>query len=88
MNSCFKSEDLPTRNQIINSRTSAILAKDRTLFNGQPVVAVVGVSANAAEDGAERVDIEYELIESVVNLENALDPEGPIIFPNPGCSSK
>ena len=50
----FRAEDLPSRNQVINSRTSAILAKERVLFNGQPVVAVAGETVQAAEDVQKR----------------------------------
>ncbi len=50
----FRAEDLPCGNKVINSRTSAVLAKKRVLFNGQPVVAVAGESIQAAEDGAEK----------------------------------
>src|SRR5687768_17494393 len=51
-------QDLPTRDKLIASRNTAILAKDEVLFRGQPVVAVVGETADAAQDGAELVTIE------------------------------
>ena len=77
----FRAEDLPSRNQVINSRTSAILAKERVLFNGQPVVAVAGETVQAAEDGAERVEIEYELLDPVLDLEAAVLPDSNVIWP-------
>ena len=77
----FRAEDLPSRNQVINSRTSAILAKERVLFNGQPVVAVAGETVQAAEDGAEKVEIEYELLDPVLDLETAVLPDSNVIWP-------
>src|SRR5689334_21816864 len=43
-------QDLPTRDRAINSRHSAVLAKDKVFFRGQPVVVVVGESESAAQD--------------------------------------
>jgi CO/xanthine dehydrogenase Mo-binding subunit len=77
----FRAEDLPCGTKVINSRTSAVLAKKRVLFNGQPVVAVAGESIQAAEDGAEKVKVEYELLDPVIDLEEAVRPEGPVIWP-------
>src|SRR4051812_39857037 len=37
-------EDLRTRDRAMNSRHSAVLARDRVLFRGQPIVAVVAES--------------------------------------------
>ena len=39
------------------------------------------MNANAAEDGAERVEVLYEPIEPVIDLITASDPDGPIIWP-------
>ncbi|MDP7316567.1 MAG: xanthine dehydrogenase family protein molybdopterin-binding subunit, partial [SAR324 cluster bacterium] len=43
-------EDLPTRDQVISSRMSSVLAREKVLFEGQPVVAVVGETITAAQD--------------------------------------
>ncbi len=75
-------EDLPSRDQAINSRSSAILARDRVLFNGQPVVAVVGETPSAAQDGAEKVQVEYEPLEPVVDPEKALLESSMEIWPD------
>jgi CO/xanthine dehydrogenase Mo-binding subunit len=61
-------DDLPTRGKVINSRSSAVLAKDVVLFAGQPVVAVVARTAELASDAAALVDIEYEELPTVPNM--------------------
>ena len=74
-------QDLPSRDRAINSRHSAILAKEKVLFRGQPVVVVVGESEAAAQDGADAVTIDYEPLPAVVDLEAALAPDAPVIWP-------
>ncbi len=75
-------EDLPTRERAINSRPSAVLAKDRVLFRGQPVVVVVGETEEAARDGADAVEIEYEPLPAVVDMVKALADGAPVIWPD------
>ncbi|MBA2643764.1 MAG: xanthine dehydrogenase family protein molybdopterin-binding subunit [Actinobacteria bacterium] len=55
-------------------RTSEPLAREEVVFAGQPVAIVVGESEAAAEDGAETVLVEYEPLEAVVDLEEAMQP--------------
>ncbi|MAU06475.1 MAG: xanthine dehydrogenase [Deltaproteobacteria bacterium] len=74
-------EDLPTRDQVISSRMSAVLAKEKVLFEGQPVVAVVGETVAAAQDGVEALEVAYELLPAIPNLDAALSPESPILWP-------
>lgn len=74
--------DLITKDRTIASRTSAILAKGYVLWCGQPVVAVVAESEASARDAAEHVMIEYEVLPAVVDIEEAMKPEAPIIWPH------
>lgn len=75
-------QDLQTRDKPINSRHSAVLAQDRVLFRGQPVVAVVAESEQEAQDAAEAVLIDYEPLPTVVDPELALAADAPVIWPN------
>ncbi|HWQ11732.1 MAG TPA: xanthine dehydrogenase family protein molybdopterin-binding subunit [Roseiflexaceae bacterium] len=75
-------EDLPTRERVINSRHSAVLAREKVLFRGQPVVAVLGETEAAARDAADAVLVEYEPLEPVVELTRALAEDAPAIWPD------
>ncbi|MBF0280849.1 MAG: xanthine dehydrogenase family protein molybdopterin-binding subunit [SAR324 cluster bacterium] len=75
-------QDLITKDKVISSRNSAILAKDEVLFCGQPVVAVVAESEVAAQDGAELVFIDYEPLQTVVDMEKAVSADSPSTWPN------
>ena len=74
--------DLVTGKRTITSRSNAILAKERVLFVGQPVVAVVAETEAAAEDGAARVRISYESLPAVSDLSAAAAPDAPVIWPD------
>ena len=75
-------QDLPTRDRAINSRHSAVLARERVLFRGQPVVAVVAESEHAAQDGADAVLIDYEPLPAVMDPLEALAADAPVIWPD------
>ncbi len=74
-------QDLPTKDRVMASRNSAILAKERVLFRGQPVAVVVGETPAAAQDGADAVVIEYEPLPAVVDMLEATALDAPLVWP-------
>lgn len=60
------------------------LAVDRVCWQGEPVVAVVAQNRHLAEDAAQYVEIDYEELPVVVDMEKALDPGAPVIHPDLG----
>lgn len=77
----FTAADLPTRDRVMASRNSAVLAKERVLFRGQPVAVVVGETPAAAQDAADAVVIEYEPLPVVADMLQAMAPTAPLIWP-------
>ncbi len=75
-------DDLPTRDKVINTRNNAILAKERTLWVGQPVAVVVAETAEAAADAAEQVLVDYQPGAVVTSVEEAIRPDAPTVWPN------
>jgi len=73
--------DLPTRDKVIASRNSAILAKEKVLWRGQPVAVVVAETDNAAADAAELVLVDYQPLPAAVDVLKAMLPDAPIIWP-------
>jgi CO/xanthine dehydrogenase Mo-binding subunit len=59
-----------------------VLATDRVLFRGHPVVVVVAESEAAARDGADAVLIDYEPLPAIVDMVAAAEPGSPVIWPN------
>lgn len=58
------------------------LAVDRVRMIGDRVAAVAAESKAAADEAARLVEVEYEEL-PLVTLENALDPDAPILHPDP-----
>jgi CO/xanthine dehydrogenase Mo-binding subunit len=54
------------------------LARDEVVYAGQPVAVVVAESEALAEDGVERVEVELESREPVLDLERATAPGAPL----------
>lgn len=74
--------DLPTRDRVIASRNSAVLAKERVLFRGQPVAVVIGETPAAAQDGTDAVAIDYEPLPVVADMLQAMAPDASLIWPD------
>ncbi|MEZ4606951.1 MAG: molybdopterin cofactor-binding domain-containing protein, partial [Deinococcales bacterium] len=77
----LEAKDLRTYKKPIVSRNSAILAKDKVLFAGQPVVVVVAESEAIAEDACLLIHVDYEPLPVVVHLEEAIKASSPLVWP-------
>ena len=56
------------------------MAKGKVVFAGQPVAAVAAITPFVAEEALSLIDIEYEPLPSVIDAEEAMRPEAPVIF--------
>ncbi len=56
-----------------------ILAKDRVRYVGDPVLAIIAVTSNLAEEAADLIEIEYEEINSVTSINQAIEKDAPVI---------
>jgi 2-furoyl-CoA dehydrogenase large subunit len=62
------------------------LAIDRVRFVGEPVAVVVAADRYLAEDAAELVEVDYEPLPPVVNVEEALKPDSSMLH-HEACSN-
>ena len=62
----------PVKGIVFNPRTQVPLAKGKVRFVGEPVAVVVAASRYQAEDAAEQIFMDVELLPAVVDLEQAL----------------
>ncbi len=69
----------PIADLVFNPRTQVPLAKGKVRHVGEPIALVIAESRYLAEDAAERIVVEYELLPAVVDLEQALSPTAPLI---------
>ncbi|MCY3976678.1 MAG: xanthine dehydrogenase family protein molybdopterin-binding subunit [Chloroflexi bacterium] len=72
-------DDLPAVTP--SSRARLMLARDRVIFVGQPVAIVLADNAAAAADGAELVEVEYEPLEAVTSMDEAVAEGANIVWP-------
>ncbi len=56
------------------------LATDKVRFVGEPVAAVVADSRYAAEDALELIEVDYEELPAVVDVEQALSEDAPRLY--------
>jgi carbon-monoxide dehydrogenase large subunit len=62
------------------------LAVERVLAVGEPVAVVLALDAYRAADGADLVDVDYEVLAAVVDPMTALAPGAPLVHPDLGSN--
>ena len=63
----------------LSSDTQAVLATDKVRFQGQEIAAVIANDRYVAQDAAERIQVEYEELEPIVNPQRSLEDDAPLI---------
>ena len=74
--------DLPSHERPIVSRTSAVLARDRVVFAGQPVAMVVAEDEGTAQDAVQAIQVEYEPLPPALDANEAMAEGAPIVWPD------
>jgi len=63
------------------SKDHPIIALDRAIFSGQPVAAVAAVDRATAEEALTRINVEYEELPAVIEVEEAMADGAPLVHP-------
>ena len=58
----------------------AILAQDKVLYLGHPVAAVAATDPHIAEDALELIEVEYEELPPVLDVQEAMSDAAPVLF--------
>lgn len=69
----------PIKDLLFREATQVPLAKDKVRHLGEPIAMVVAESRYIAEDAAEDIVVDFELLPAVTSLERALQPGAPRI---------
>lgn len=56
-----------------------ILASDKIVFKGQPIAAVAALNIHAAEEAVELIEVDYEVLPAVTNVQEAMKDNAPIL---------
>lgn len=59
-----------------------ILARDKVLYEGHAIAAVAAVDARTAEQALKLIDIEYEVLPHVIDVQQAMEPDAPVLHEN------
>ncbi|AJY76162.1 xanthine dehydrogenase family protein molybdopterin-binding subunit [Paenibacillus beijingensis] len=62
------------------------LAKDRVRYVGDPIAVVVAANRYVAEDAADLIKVEYEVLPALTDVYQSLRPEAPLIHPLAGSN--
>jgi CO/xanthine dehydrogenase Mo-binding subunit len=61
-----------------------VLARDQVRYQGEPVAAVAAESEELAAEACELVEVEYEPLPAVLDVEEAIRPGAPLVHPDLG----
>jgi CO/xanthine dehydrogenase Mo-binding subunit len=76
----FIAQDIPGKNLIgIINKDQPVLAPGRVRCVGEAVALVAATTAEAAEEGAAKVAVKYEVLPSITRPEDALLPDAPLL---------
>src|SRR5262245_60862697 len=75
------SEFIPAGEMMINYRDVVrnVMAREKALYEGHAVAAVAATSAQIAKEALRRIKIEYEVLPHVVEVEDAMRPDAPLL---------
>ncbi|MGD8586169.1 MAG: xanthine dehydrogenase family protein molybdopterin-binding subunit, partial [Chloroflexota bacterium] len=76
----------PIEGLVFHERTHPILAKGKVRYVGEPVAIVIAENRYLAEDAVAFVDVDYDPLPAVVDLEKALESDATLIHEDVGSN--
>jgi len=70
--------DLATMPTLMDD-TQEVLVREKVKFQSQEVAAVIATDRYAAKDGADQVDVSYDSLDPVVDAEDAMQDDTPVV---------
>ena len=80
-------QDMPGANKADASRgtqmaSDNLLARTKVLYKGHPVAAVAAVNQHVAESALNQIKVEYEVLQAVMTVEQAISDDAPLLHEN------
>ncbi|MGC2523948.1 MAG: xanthine dehydrogenase family protein molybdopterin-binding subunit [Stellaceae bacterium] len=60
--------------------TRNIMAREKALYEGHPVAAIAAISKSVAEEAAALIEIDYEVLPHVIDVDEAMAADAPLLF--------
>ena len=58
-----------------------VMASGKAVYRGHPVAAVAATSLNLAQEAADLIEVEYEKLQPILEIEEAMSPDSEVIHP-------
>ncbi|MDR7434600.1 MAG: aerobic carbon-monoxide dehydrogenase large subunit [Armatimonadota bacterium] len=71
---------------LIHHKTQYALAPDKVRHVGEPIAVVIAENRYVAEDALELIEVEYDPLPPVVDLEQAIQPDAPLVHEDAGTN--
>ena len=62
--------------------TRNVMAREKALYEGHAVAAVAAISPAIAEQALRLIDVDYEVLPHVIDVDAAMQPDAPLLFDN------
>ncbi len=56
-----------------------VMAREKALFHGHPVAAVAAINEEVAAEACRLIEVDYEVLPHVIEIEDAIRPDAPIL---------
>ena len=75
------SEFVPAGEMLVNYRDIVrnVMAREKVLYEGHPVAAVAAISERAAKEALDLIEVGYEVLPHVMDVEEAMAPDAPLL---------
>src|SRR5689334_17174179 len=60
--------------------TRNVMAREKALYEGHAVAAIAAISKSVAEEAALLIEIDYEVLPHVIDVDEAMKPDAPLLF--------
>ena len=62
--------------------TRNIMAREKVLYEGHAVAAVAATSKAIADQALALIEVDYEVLPHVIDVDEAMKPDAPLLFPD------
>jgi len=75
----YNKEELGGEYTSLKFASDHMMASDKVLFKGHPVAAVAAVNAHVAESAMALIEVDYEVLDAVIDVREAMKDNAPLI---------
>ena len=70
----------------VNARNISqnVIARDKVLYDGHALAAVAASSPHIAEEALRLIEVDYQVLQPVMTLDDAMKPDAPVVFAGQG----